>query len=132
MGNPEEHRKRDCIACRAKCCRHVATGIDTPTCKRDYDNIRWYLMHEDVNVFVDKEGEWTIEFFTKCLLLKETQLCDGYGDRPRVCRDYPDASSLCEYEDDALPYKALFTTAREFEQYLESRNIDWRWKKLPE
>lgn len=130
MAKIEKVREKDCIACKAKCCRHVATGIDTPTCKRDYDNIRWYLMHDNVHVFIDNDGDWTIEFFTRCGNLLENNRCAQYHNRPGVCRDYPETDEYCEYENDELPYKALFTTAEEFEKYLEGRKIDWRWKRI--
>jgi len=130
MSGLEPKRERDCILCKAKCCRHVATGIDTPTCKRDYDNIRWYLMHENVHVFIDMDGEWTIEFFTPCKNLLPDNTCAIYSERPRVCRDYPAADEMCEYEDDEPPYKELFTTVEEFESYLQKKGIEWRWKRL--
>ena len=41
-----------CHNCPAMCCRYVASEIDAPTSKREYDNIRWYLMHRDVYVFI--------------------------------------------------------------------------------
>lgn len=130
MAQKINNRLDDCIACQAKCCRHVATIIEKPTCKRDYDNIRWYLMHEDVQVFIDKEGEWTLEFFTKCENLLDNHTCSKYADRPGVCRDYPEDGTPCEYEHAEPLHKILFTRVGEFEKYLESRGIDWRWKKL--
>ena len=122
-------RLDDCIACGAKCCRHVATEIDTPTCKHDYDNIRWYLMHENVNVFVDNDGKWTLEFLARCQNLLDNNTCIKYTDRPTICRDYPDSGDTCEFGGDDTPYKLFFTTVKEYEQYLDNRGIDWRWKK---
>jgi Fe-S-cluster containining protein len=107
----------------------VATGIDTPSCKRDYDNIRWYLMHENVQVFIDKDGEWTLEFITPCAALLHDNTCGRYSRHPRVCREYPSAESWCEYEDDDLPYSKLFTCVEDFERYLDGKKIDWRWKR---
>ena len=59
------HRKTiSCMECGAECCRYIATEIDEPTCKRDYDNVRWYLLHKDVYVFVDHDDCWYVEFET--------------------------------------------------------------------
>lgn len=123
-------RLGDCIACGAKCCRHVATEIDTPTCKHDYDNIRWYLMHENVSVFIDKDKNWNIEFIAKCRNLLENNTCSKYNERPKICRDYPELDDHCVFEGDGSPYSALFTNVEEFERYLDSRGINWRWKRI--
>lgn len=120
----------DCISCQGKCCKHVALEIDTPTCKRDYDNIRWYLMHENIYVFKDEDGSWTLEFLTKCKNLNEDFMCSIYQKRPKLCREYPGKDLRCEYIGDDLPYEKLFTCPEDLEQYLENRNIDWKWKKL--
>ena len=49
-----------CEHCAAACCRYLALPIDKPTTKRDYDDIRWYLMHEGVSVFVEESDQRTI------------------------------------------------------------------------
>ncbi|MBD3392031.1 MAG: YkgJ family cysteine cluster protein [Chitinivibrionales bacterium] len=125
----ENIQLNDCLACGAQCCRHVAMQTETPRCKREYDNIRWFLMHENVNVFVDDENDWLVEFKTRCSHLRADNTCEIYPDRPSVCRDYPPPGSPCEYGDADPPHKVLFTTAREFEEYLERKGIDWRYKK---
>jgi len=33
------------------CCRYFALQIDNPKTADDYDNIRWYLVHENVVAF---------------------------------------------------------------------------------
>lgn len=116
-----------CKTCGARCCRHVALQIDTPTCKRDYDNIRWFLVHERVSVFVDEENDWLVEFTTPCGKLTPENTCSDYATRPDVCRSYPGADD-CEYDSAEEPHKIRFTTAREFEEYLERKGIDWRFK----
>ena len=130
MARKDQVQLYDCIACGAKCCRHLALEIDKPTCKRDYDNIRWYLMHENVNVFVDREGKWTLEFLTKCQNLLGNDTCIRYTDRPIICRDYPEPGDNCEYVGGDSPYKLFFSNVKEFEQYLDKRGIDWRWRKI--
>ena len=35
-----------CASCAAKCCRYFALPIDTPTTWKDFDSIRWFLLHD--------------------------------------------------------------------------------------
>ncbi len=119
-----------CKKCGAACCRHVALEIDRPTCKRDYDNIRWYLMHKDVNVFIDSDSEWYIKFSADCENINKDGDCAIYKQRPKICREYPGDDNNCEFVGEDEYYEELFTNARDFEKYLEGKNVDWRWKKL--
>jgi uncharacterized protein len=54
-----------CRECEAKCCKYFALQIDTPKRKSDFENIRWYLAHENVSVFVDKR-KWFLNVDNKC------------------------------------------------------------------
>jgi Fe-S-cluster containining protein len=126
----EEITFEDCRACGAKCCQHVAMHIEKPACKRDYDNIRWFLMHENVSVFQDHEGDWLVEFKTRCSHLRKDNGCDNYSSRPNVCRDYPPVDMPCEYDSDDPTYKIRFETSRQFEKWLEKRGKDWKLKKM--
>mgnify|MGYP006312703687 CR=1 FL=1 len=120
----------DCRQCNARCCRYLATQIDKPTCKRDYDNIRWYLLHDRVHVFVDHEGDWYLEFETPCIELDQSAgLCRNYNGRPRICREHGDGEVSCEFSGGGEPHKVRFSDARSFESYLDSRGMDWRWKR---
>ncbi|MEC7678378.1 MAG: hypothetical protein VX694_03850, partial [Planctomycetota bacterium] len=35
-----------CEYCTAKCCHYFALAIDEPVNRRDFDFIRWYLLHD--------------------------------------------------------------------------------------
>lgn len=118
-----------CKTCGAVCCRHVAIHLDEPDCKLDYDNIRWMLMHENVNVVKDHDDDWLVEFITPCSMLNSDNSCARYDDRPRVCRRYPAKDEECEYTGDGDSYVLRFTTAEEFERYLEKQGTKWRYKK---
>ena len=48
-----------CHDCSAKCCKYFALQIDTPTTPKDHDNIRWYLLHEHIAVWV-QDGDWRL------------------------------------------------------------------------
>ncbi len=118
-----------CADCGAKCCRYVAIEIDRPTGKRDYDHIRWYLLHEGIHVFVDEEGGWYVEFRAPCTALQPSHACAIYEDRPRICRRHGNTEADCEHVADGSPFREYFTSAEQFERWLTRRRVDWRWKK---
>ena len=119
-----------CVECKAQCCRYLAMEIDLPTCKRDYDHVRWYLKHKDVHVFIDHDEGWYLEFETPCEALDENHLCGSYGHRPKICREHgkEDWSDECEFHAENEPHVVRFSTAEEFEAYLDDRKVDWRFK----
>jgi len=125
--NPDHHQTPPCNACGARCCKYVAIEIDRPTTKQDYDNIRWYLLHENIYVFVDHDKVWHLEFRTRCRDLGEDNSCQRYPIRPEICRKYGWPVGSCEFF--ASPYKVRFTSIEEFERYLDRKKIDWRFKK---
>ena len=117
-----------CVACGARCCRYMAVEIDRPACKQEYDHIRWHLLHKGVNVFVDNDNDWCLEFETTCLELGDDQRCGNYDNRPMICREHGDDESdkSCEFVGGESPHKLHFSTAKEFEDFLDSRGIEWR------
>lgn len=130
MVERSETRQNRCGECKAQCCQYIAVEIDTPTCKRDYDNIRWYLLHENIRVFIDHNRIWHLEFMAPCKKLTKNYQCSDYANRPKICREYPDADSFCEFEGEETPYATLFTTVEKFEHWLKTRKINWQWKRL--
>ena len=76
-----------CSGC-GDCCTYVATQIDNPSTFKQYENIYWYLTHENVAVYIDWEGDWYLEFQTRCRNLTETRACGIYIDRPVVCSEF--------------------------------------------
>jgi Fe-S-cluster containining protein len=106
-----------CRECNSLCCRHIALEIDAPKSKADFDNIRWYLMHEKVRVGIDHSGEWLLEVPLVCRYLKNNG-CAVYKNRPDICREYPGKDDFCEFEDKTSPYKVLFTDEKTFERYM--------------
>ncbi|NLW31039.1 MAG: hypothetical protein GXY77_06230 [Fibrobacter sp.] len=118
----------NCSDCDAYCCRHVALHIDKPVSKKDYDQIRWYLLHENVWVSIDFENNWILEFRTPCRNIASDHKCIDYENRPKICRDYPSEDQLCERQTDKPFYRYLFKNDKEFEKYLDKKGIDWKWK----
>ena len=105
-----------CDHCSAKCCRYFALPIDTPEAEKDYQYIRWYLLHERASVFVD-EGTWYLLVHTTCKHLGADNRCGIYNTRPQICRDY--STDACEYEDDWC-YDQYFETPEQVEEYMEA------------
>ncbi len=111
-----------CQKCNAHCCRHIAIGVDAPDDKESYDNIRWYLLHKNVWVFIDHEDQWLIEFRTPCRLIRSDYKCGDYQNRPLVCKNYPEEDELCEGETNEPAYKELFKNVKDFERYMKKRS----------
>ena len=107
-----------CEHCAAACCRYVAIPLDKPTSQRDYDDMRWYLMHEGITVFVE-EGDWYIQFQTRCKNIGRDNRCAAYETRPQICREY-DAGE-CDYSPTAYSYDHLFTHPKQIEEYYKQR-----------
>lgn len=105
-----------CDHCSAKCCKYFALAIDEPTNRRDFDFIRWYLLHDRASVFVDEE-DWYLLVHTTCKHLQADNRCGIYETRPQICRDYTTAN--CEYEDDWV-YEKYFETPEQIVEYCDA------------
>jgi len=105
-----------CSYCTAKCCRYFAMPIETPTTWKDFDDVRWYLAHDQTSVFVE-EGSWYLLVSTTCKYLGHGNRCDIYEDRMRICRKYTTAN--CEYDDDSV-YDKFFETPEQLWEYAEA------------
>lgn len=116
-----------CEHCTAVCCRYIALPIDKPTSREDFDNIRWYLAHQDVTVFIDK-GDWYISFATRCRHLQNDQRCGIYRKRPKICRTY--RTDNCDYHGGEYRYEAFFSEPAQIEQYAAERLVRKRRKTL--
>jgi len=105
-----------CSYCTAKCCRYFALPIDKPDCWRDFQYLRWFLLHDGAAVFTE-EDVWYLLVYSACKHLRDDQLCDIYLDRPPICRQYTTAK--CEY-DDTWVYDHYLETAEQVEEYAEA------------
>lgn len=105
-----------CEFCSAKCCQYVALPLDKPKTWEDFDNIRWYLAHQDVTVFVD-EGTWYIMMHRACRHLQADNRCGIYHDRMQICREYHTDS--CEFDEDYL-YEKVFENDQQIWDYAEA------------
>ena len=105
-----------CDFCSAKCCRYFALPIDTPTSRRDFDFLRWYLLHGRASLFTE-DGTWYLLVHTTCKHLQGDHRCGIYDHRPQICRDY--STRDCEYDDDWV-YERYFETPEQVEEYVEA------------
>ena len=92
--------------CDAKCCRYVAIVLDTPRSKSDFENIRWFVSHENIAVHKDKDGDWLVEFVTPCKYLND-QLCSIYENRPEVCRKYDPDDCEKKFDTTEITFKNI-------------------------
>jgi len=107
--------RSQCEKCRGLCCRYFALPIETPETKADYDDIRWYLCHEGISVFVE-DGDWYISMKNRCRHLSERDRCGVYDRRPKICRKYK--HSDCDFVDGEYDYELHFTNDREMDEYI--------------
>ncbi len=105
-----------CIACNG-CCSYVTAPLEPPRSKAQKDMYTWYLLHRNVEIYIDHDKEWQLLFKTPCDKLKANGFCGIYETRPKICRDYtPDGCSRAGKD-----YIELFKNPEELNAYLESR-----------
>ncbi len=109
-------RKILCDRCPGLCCRYFALPIETPEDKQDYDDIRWYLCHEGITVFVE-DGDWYINIKNKCGYLTDDYKCTIYNRRPKICRIY--TTKVCDYVEGQYDYELHFTSDKQMEEYIK-------------
>ena len=107
-----------CEHCAGACCRYVALPIDKPRSLRDYDDLRWYLLHEGMTVFVE-DGDWYVQVQARCKQLQADNLCGAYETRPEICREYQ--AGECDYGGGAFTYDLHFTHPKQVEAYVEEK-----------
>lgn len=107
-----------CEHCTAMCCRYIALPIETPEERADFDDVRWYLLHENVSVFVEK-GEWYIHFATDCRHLLPDHRCGIYETRPRICRKYDTIN--CDYHSGEYGWDHHFMSPDHLDEYVTQR-----------
>jgi Fe-S-cluster containining protein len=115
MAKKDTSFQAPCVECGGRCCNYIAIGINSPRSQAGLENIRWFLLHEKVSVYIDHNKEWYVEFATPCTALNTKKRCTVYERRPKVCRDYGTGDGECEYYD--TPYIEKFETLEQFEEW---------------
>lgn len=105
-----------CDYCPAKCCRYFALPIDTPDVLKDFDYIRWFLLHQHASVFVEDDS-WYLLVHTVCKHLQSDNRCGIYETRPEICREY--STDNCEFDEDCC-YEKYFEAPEQVAEYIEA------------
>ncbi|MCA9262483.1 MAG: YkgJ family cysteine cluster protein [Planctomycetales bacterium] len=105
-----------CEYCTAKCCHYFALPIDTPEESKEFDFIRWYLLHDRASVFVE-DDTWYLLVHTTCKHLQDDYRCGIYFTRPQICREY--STDNCEYED-YWTYDKYFESPEQIHEYAQA------------
>lgn len=106
-----------CSGC-SNCCEYVVLEIDKPTTLKDFDQLFWYLLHQDVWVYLDHEGSWNVQFNTPCKKLDDRR-CGIYTRRPYVCRGYQ--VDNCSRYGEGEAEKVLLTCEEDLFRYLAEK-----------
>ena len=110
-------KKSQCDKCTGLCCKYFALPIDTPKEKGDFEDIRWYLCHKDITVFVEK-GDWYLNVNNRCRhLSRKDYRCRIYDKRPKICRRYRHAD--CDYTEGEYEYQLHFTSDKQMAEYIK-------------
>ena len=105
-----------CDYCTGKCCRYFALPIETPEKFKDYEFIRWYMLHGETTIFCE-DDDWYLMVHNECDHLLHDNRCGIYDTRPQICRDY--STKDCEYEDD-WTYDRYWETPEQMHEYAEA------------
>lgn len=119
-----------CDYCSAKCCKYFALPIEKPETLKDFDFMRWFLLHDKASVFVE-DGDWYLLVHTHCKHLQPDNRCGIYFTRPEICREY--STDNCEYDEDST-YEKYFETAEQVAEYVEATigQSEWGCIRTPE
>ena len=107
-----------CSGC-GECCTYIASQIDNPKTFREYENIYWYLTHENVAVYIDWDNDWYLEFQTKCRNLTEAKTCGIYIDRPLVCSEF--SWTDCERNSGEQGWKHYFKSYEDLLGWMQAK-----------
>jgi Fe-S-cluster containining protein len=103
-----------CDQCVALCCRYYAFSIDKPKTMRDFEDLRWFMLHEDTIIFVE-EGDWHVQVNRKCKELLPNNRCGIYENRPTICREYKTVG--CDWHAEEYDYDELFVEPEQIQAY---------------
>lgn len=107
-----------CSGC-GDCCTYVAVRIDNPRSNADYDHVHWYLSHRGVSVYLDWDGDFYLEFETRCDHLTAERTCAIYRERPEICAEF--SWDECEKGTGEPGHKVRFETPEQFATWFAAR-----------
>ena len=110
----EDGIRSSCKECGGKCCKYFCLQIDTPDSFEEFENLRWFLLHEGITVHVE-DGAWYMSVPNRCKALSADGQCTAYEDRPLVCRRY--ATNNCDHTGGDYEFQEHFRTPEELARY---------------
>ena len=122
---PTREGHGDCTTCNALCCRYITIQIEKPTRKVDIDEVRWFLAHKNVEVFIE-DGDWYVQVYTDCEHLTPENRCAIYPRRFDVCRKH--SVENCEASEGEIE-AIIFRTTEDFDAYLARRRAKRKSRK---
>ena len=111
-----------CKTCGAVCCQYMGIELTPPETKKEADDLRWFIAHKDVSVYVD-DGVWTLHVKNSCEYLDKDNKCTIYDKRPNICRDYK-AGDLCEYKAPVI-HDLEFNSVEDLDDYVAKNSKDF-------
>jgi len=122
---PKKDGQGDCAACGGTCCRYITIEIEKPKHRVDVDEVRWFLAHEHIEVFIE-DKRWYVQVHNRCKHLTDDNRCAIYDDRFDVCRQHdPEECEASDGEPDAIE----FHTTEEFDAYRARKKAEKKAKK---
>jgi Fe-S-cluster containining protein len=97
----------------------VAVGINAPRTPGYATDVLWYLYHENVYVYRDGDGEWSVHFEARCRNLAPDLRCRIYEERPHICRSFD--NTTCEVNSKE-GHPTTFTSPEQFLDWLERKH----------
>ena len=91
--------------------------MDKPETLEDWENIKWQVAHKNIQVILDNEDSWCIEFLTPCDEMDDSGKCRVYDKRPAMCKKH--SPENCIVNGDGDYYKVIFKCIENVENYLE-------------
>ena len=124
-----------CSGC-SRCCESVSIEVDAPRSNHEYDQWIWALLHQNLEMYLERPERWYLYIHTKCEQLNDDGRCRIYGRHPVLCREYDPRS--CERRAPLSDIVAWFKSAADLDVWLAKtrpahfrRMMAWR-KDTPE
>ena len=105
----------NCDKCDGECCKNIAIQIENPETKEDFEDLKWYLYHEGLIVYIDNEDDWLVQIPIKCKFLEKGK-CMIYDKRPPICKN----SEVSNCEKNIKEAKIIFKNDEDVENYIKS------------
>ena len=105
-----------CIECEGDCCKYVTVKRLYPKRDIDFEELKWFLCHKNVIVYIDYDNVLCVEFRTLCNFQDpKTNRCMIYKKRPKVCAKHN--PKRCEVNVHGTYYRIMFRTVEDIDAF---------------